>query len=629
METPFFSNRLAVGNAVVGAWLKVYSAKEIGVDTDAQNKTLKIQSKKEWWEMAPRQLEFKPNTDFDKIRHGRKPDEIYHFLLPDKNMVPSAGIKMLKEEYDPEAKKVANWKKDWCKPISLTELVQLKQICIKIDELLAEYYQFQRTINLQTSNKQAIFGAYRQNEQADLALRSYDEKERLADQRNRQNAPYFKLKMVMDYWCSLWFWDVRQAGEIPTRQQYWQDIAAILELDTNKALDGIVERRGQQKLFETEVQLSFAMEPAVGERSRTPFLPTDLFAEAVVETTQTRDLFDNNQRLTLVSQLARQYHFFHPQLEFLDVFWERGGFDLIAGNPPWLKIEFEEKDIISEKKPEVYIRNNSAPEVKKLRESSLSQFEEIKEIYYSELIEVSCLSAFLGSTQNYPFQSGQSQASNLYKGILENSFSMISPNGYIGLVHPEGPFEDPKGQILRKEIYQRLKFHFQFKNEFVLFSEIDHHNNYSSNIYSGRKSKIDFLSIHNLFHPSTIDGSFIHDGKGVAGGFKIKDEQQEKLKWNIAPHKDRIVRFTQNELVILAKTFENSRRWEDVKLVSIHTSQILSVLMKLSLFEGKVEDAAYYITDGWRETDAINAGLIERKTKWASLEDYELIRVCL
>ena len=51
------------------------------------------------------------------------------------------------------------------------------------------------------------------------------------DQRNRQSAPYYKLKMVMDYWCGLWFWDMRQAVHLPNRQQYINDIASILNLD--------------------------------------------------------------------------------------------------------------------------------------------------------------------------------------------------------------------------------------------------------------------------------------------------------------------------------------------------------------------------------------------------------------
>jgi hypothetical protein len=617
METPFFSNRLAVGNAVVGAWLKVYNAKDLMVDLDKNGTVATKQSKKEWWDKAPRLLEFKPSTDYDKIKHNRKADEIYHFLLPDKNMLASAGIKMLKAAFENENKAVTNWKKEWCKPLSKTEVEKLKTISTKIDELLTDYYKFQRSINQATATKQHIFGV--PVKQITAEMRSYDEKERLADQRNRHNAPYFKLKMVMDYWCSLWFWDVREAGAIPNRRQYWQDIEEILKLDVNKAIEGMEDRRGQLAMFETGVQMSMVLEPG------TSAAENQAFTDVVVDSTQQQDLFDKNQRLVLVSQLAKQYFFFHPQLEFLEVFWERGGFDLIAGNPPWLKITFEEKGIISEKKPEVLIRNNSAPEVKKIRENSINEFHEIKEAYYDELLSVSNLSAFLGAIQNYPLQEGQSQASNLYKGILENSFSLISTNGYIGLVHPEGIYEDPNGQLLRKEIFQRLKYHFQFKNELILFVEVHHETIYGCQIYSGKKSEIDFLSINNLFHPSTIDGCFIHNGNGVSAGFKVKDETLGKMVWNVIPHKDRVVRITQDELKILAKTFENTDKWEGVKLVSINTAKILDALKKLSLFEGKVEDEPYYITDGWRETDAINAGVIERKTKWAEIDKYELI----
>ena len=42
METPFFANRLATGNAVVGAWFKVY---------------YRSQLKKKWWENAPKLLQ--------------------------------------------------------------------------------------------------------------------------------------------------------------------------------------------------------------------------------------------------------------------------------------------------------------------------------------------------------------------------------------------------------------------------------------------------------------------------------------------------------------------------------------------------------------------------------------------
>ena len=54
--------------------------------------------------------------------------------------------------------------------------------------------------------------------------------------------------------------------------------------------------------------------------------------------------------------------------------------------------------------------------------------------------------------QNFPLLVGQQ--TNLYKCILENGFRLTSPNGYMGLLHPEGVYDDPNGQKLRKDIYQ-------------------------------------------------------------------------------------------------------------------------------------------------------------------------------
>lgn len=626
METPFFSNRICVGNAVIGAWLKVFKVADVAEEYGKDGKPLKKQSTKAWWDKAPRQLEFKPQLDYDKIKHGRKPDEIYHFLLPDKNMVPSAGIKMLKDENETFAKGVATWRKEWIKPLRKEEIEQLKNISNKIDELLTEYYRFQLSINLQTSSKQEIFGIT--VSQRTAQLRSYDEKERLADQRNRHSAPYFKLKMVMDYWCSLWFWDVRQADQLPNRAQYWNDIAGILELDTNKALDGIIERRGQQRLFEEANQLSFALEPE-SPNTTAAKIPMNIgiegaeaFIEAIVENTNRRDLFDNNQRLGIVGELAKKYWFFHPQLEFLEVFWERGGFDLIAGNPPWLKLLFEESGILSEKFPEIVIRKESAPKIRLMQNEFLSD-NFLKELYLDEVISIECSVEFMNSIQNYHLIKGQHN--NLFKCILSNGFSQLNKLGFMGLVHPESIYDDPNGQIFRKEIYRRLKYHFQFLNELVLFAEVDHHTIYGIHVYSGNKSEVDFLSINNLFHPLTIDGCFVHDGHGYSGGYKTKNNTTGKMEWNIGSHKDRIIKITSDELKVLSQTFEDNDQWEDTPLISIHTNQIISVLSSLSNSNKKIKDIAFSISNGWHETNSVIDNTIKRETRYPNIENNELI----
>lgn len=578
METPFFANRLAVGNAVVGAWFKVYSEKEL---------------KKKWWEGAPKMLQF------GKGGIKRRKDEIYHFLLPDKNMVPSAKIKLLKDEFPAHASRVSNWKTEVCKPISVTEFQQLQRICSTTDDLLEEYYRFQKHLNLQTKNKLEIWGGFNSEEQMGMNLRSYDEKEQLNDQRNRQSAPYYKLKMVMDYWCSLWFWDMRKAEYLPNRLQYINDIADILSIDLTQAEI-------------TSGQMDLGLEiGSVGSQAQ----------QMIIDKTQQSNLFDNKERLEEVRALSNQHRFFHSQLEFIEVFKDRGGFDIAVGNPPWLKLQFEEKGLMSETFPELFIRKVSAPKVRELQNSYL-KIKKQKEIYYWELIEIEGSSTFMNARQNYPLLVGQQ--TNLYKCILENGFSLISKKGFLGLLHPEGVYDDPKGQPLRKEIYPRLKYHFQFKNELMLFSEIDHHNIYGCHIYSGEKRDVNFVSINNLFNPSTIYGSLIHKGKGISGGYKIQNKQSGKLEWNVLPHLDRVINITKDELLIMAMTFENNKDWEDTKLISIHTKGFLRVLNKISRFPNKLNQDLYH-TECWHETGSQNDGTLKRTTKWANYNEYEWI----
>lgn len=615
METPFFSNRLAVGNAVVGAWLKVYNTKDLMVDLDKNGNIATKQSKKEWWDKAPRLLEFKPSIDYDKIKHNRKQDEIYHFLLPDKNMLASAGIKMLKAEFENENKAVTNWKKEWCKPLSKTEVEKLKTISTKIDELLTDYYKFQRSINQATATKQHIFGV--PVKQITAEMRSYDEKERLADQRNRHNAPYFKLKMVMDYWCSLWFWDVREAAAIPNRRQYWQDIEEILKLDVNKAIEGMEDRRGQLTMFETGVQMSMVLEPG------TSSVENQAFTDVVVDSTQQQDLFDKNQRLVLVSQLAKQYFFFHPQLEFLEVFWERGGFDLIAGNPPWVNVEFDNEGFISSYNPLPLIRGLSSPEINIEMDLISSNDKIFSDLLLEELIEIESFRKFVSSIQNYKLLFGQKP--NLYKSVIENSLSLINNNGVCGLLHPQGLYDDPFSEKFRNVLFKRLIYHFQFQNELKLFAEIGNRNIFSINIYSGESDDIDFKAIFSLFHPTTISGCFLNDNnQKELKGIKYKNSQ-DIFVWNVNSSSNRLIHFNNEVFERLSIAFETENNYGKIILPSFFNQELLNILIKLAVFPGKVNNLKSIIPECWNETRAVSTGIIKRKTGFPNYNSYECI----
>ena len=41
--------------------------------------------------------------------------------------------------------------------------------------------------------------------------------------------PFRRLKLVMDYWCALWFWPIQESATLPSREQWWMEVGAVLE----------------------------------------------------------------------------------------------------------------------------------------------------------------------------------------------------------------------------------------------------------------------------------------------------------------------------------------------------------------------------------------------------------------
>ncbi|MCM4156178.1 hypothetical protein [Gramella sp. AN32] len=610
MQTPFFGYRLGVGNAVVGAWLKVFRSKDFLFDTNDKR------AKKRWWEKAPKHLQF----GVTKIK--RRDDEIYHFLLPDANMVPSAGIKLLKGEYPDEAKHVSDWKKDFCAPIRGNEFERLQKISEAIDYLLEEHYLIQSSINRETQIKEEFFGAYETDEQIKLKAKSYDEKEQLAKKRNQTNAPYYKLKLIMDYWCSLWFWDVRNATHLPSRTEWYDDIDNILNVDL-EALEEAQRKKEEKEVFE-ELPIQGRL---FGEEAHEPSLKNYKKDKTFVQASmlallkkRPTSLF-TNRRSEIVNELAEKHRYFHYQLEFIEVFKERGGFDVAVGNPPWLKVTFEEKGLMSEVFPELEIRKTSAPKVRKLQEEFL-QVEDQKSAYYEENIATESAGDFMNAFQNYPLLKGQQ--TNLYKCVLENGFHWISENGYLGLLHPEGVYDDPKGQYLRREVYKRLKYHFQFINVFNLFAEVHHRLTYSINIYRGRIKQPDFYSINNLLIPQAID-LYFRSEEEVDLSPMIYDEQTRKYRWNLNGNKKRIIRITEKELRSIGEVFENTKDYSSIKLVTIHSSAVLKVIEKFSDWSQKLKFKNPAFSEGFHETSDITKHIISRETKFPNVIKNELI----
>lgn len=600
MEPPFFANRLTVGNAVIGAWLKVYNKSDV-VAKASGRKLIPT----EWWTRAPHKVKFYQS------RVNRSVNDVYHFLLPDKAMLAVLGIKEMKQQYPNEAALMSARLKDWTVAIGEADFQKLQRISAKIDLLLRDCYETQINIDRLTDNKRNIWGV---PGDSTLNLELYAEKERIFDTRYRRDNAYFKLKRVMDYWCSLWFWEYSDAYSLPTRSEYWEEIELLLNVSDDK-LDKNTLRALARNAENESPMIDFGNERMTEEQSQIVLKSKD---EILQNTRTQQTLFADEEppRFEIVARMAERYRFFHPMLEFIEVFWQRDGFDVICGNPPWLKLEFDEVGIMSEKYPEVVIRKTIAPDVRAKKEQFLNN-DLLRQIYVSELNEQTCSTAFLNAYCNYPLLVGQK--TNLYKCVLTNSFDLVNEHGYIGLLLPETVYDDPRGQLLREEMYCRLRFHFQYQNELRLFAEVDHHTVYGSQLFGSRSSSPNFLSIHNLYHPNTVDACFAHDGHGICGGIK------KNAKWNTEGHHDRIVHFTINELQILSTTFEDGTTSNCAKLVSIHTKEIITILDKLAKISTHVEDYENIVTVALDETQSLIKGITTNEVSYPNMNEYDMI----
>ena len=219
----------------------------------------------------------------------------------------------------------------------------------------------------------------------------------------------------------------------------------------------------------------------------------------------------------------------------------------------------------------------------------------------------------MNAVQNYPLLVGMK--ANLYKCFMPLAWRLISAQGVTGLLHPEGPYDDPDGANLREAVYARLRKHFQFVNELALFAEVHHLTKYSVNIYGTEQSTPRFDQLANLFAPATVDACYLHDGTGTVGGYK-----NESGQWNTSGHRDRIVQVNETALATFALLYdEPGTSFISARLPALHAQSLSLVLNKLAEHEVKLESLGdkYFSTYMLDETASQREGRIVRNVSFA------------
>lgn len=580
---PWFGTQLINGNSLIGARRQVYSEGQL----QTTSKGIR------WYENAPERV---PLGTERKKRRGNS--QIYHFLLGDPGMC-SYSDNVIKSLEPDNIKKMKNWNKKFIAPYSDSELESLRQLSVTIDELWNKQVELRQTIEKETQDVLSVYGHEDTAIDSHTTIRQKDEiYSKLYKSEHMRNAgPYARLKFAMDYWCSLWFWPIDKADLLPSRSEYLNDMNLILvgTISTRKSQAKI--GYDQLSLFDDQdddLQLIHKINQIQGSD------------KSEVDLDSLCMLFP---RFELVRKIADQNKFMHWELEFADLFAERGGFDLIIGNPPWVKIAWNEQNVLADKEPMFAVKKLNAAQTAKERKAVLNDMF-TKIVYFEEYETISGQQNFLSASQNYSELKGQQ--TNLFKCFLPQAWMYNATSGVSAFVHPDSVYDDPKGMALRKILYRKLKKHFQFENEFNLFEGTNDHGRmrFSLNIYRNGEKDVNFDSISNLFLPETItycyESSTINDT--IPG---IKDDNNN---WNTAGHPHRVIHVGRKELTIFSQLFDVDCEWDSARLPNIHASELLSVLALFNSQERYISDIGngYFSTVMWDETNAQKAGYIKR-----------------
>jgi len=606
---PWFGFQLENGNSLIGARREVYETHQL----TATKKSLL------WYEDAPKRLNPKSlwltkkrestlaqetGSLFDDPTQlplvtveekeetksaGRKKDsQIYHFLLGDKGMAHYTDkvVKSLKKE---QIETINKWRKEFIKPYTQSEVKKLLRLSLAIDKLWQEHTRHLNDMKKKTTDTLYVWG----EERAAKQLTNIEYKDSVFEQEKlsldvKNSSPYMRLKMVMDYWCALWFWPIDEADKLPTRAEYLEEISKLVE----KRSDIIMELNADKSLFSDTMD----------EEIRQSQLDELGFIDVA-------ELVAKSERLQVVREVSQKQKFLHWELEFADIFAKKGGFDLILGNPPWLKVEWNESGIMGEANPLFDIRKISASKLAQLREETFENYPNLLPEYIGEYESADATQNFLNAVSNYPLLKGVQ--TNLYKCFLPTGWKVANHRGVSGFLHPEGVYDDPKGGHLRSEIYKRLKYHFQFQNGKNLFP-IAHRAKFSTNVFNNSNTKVHFINISNIFLPQTIEACFEHHGDEPVGG--IKDDENN---WNLQGHKNRIIKINKETLALFAKLYDDEGTpYLEARLPALHAIELIKVLEKFASYPKRLSDIKdeYYSTEMWHETNAQADGTIERNT---------------
>jgi len=659
MQAPWFGLHLRRGNSLVGGRRAVYAGTDV---TSSAKAWLRAKATKTTaGGLAPTPLPFP-----EPLPTGA----VHQFLLPSPGWAAVTGAKEAKAlagelAGDPMGA-LGRWKKGVLRSPATAQYERLRGAARRVEYLWGLVARRMEISEGAIARRIPVWGADPSDPEfafLDRSQKPVAKEQVFADLFNAVDTPYWRLKMVMDAWCALWFWPVGSIdlldGTHPTytdrpteqspaalrallaqavpEQEIVHEVPALFtvageQLSLSHAEHVVVEttrarattrakkvrpaRRAVIPLVDSDDWLDF-LESMLG----TDDVPADSLLDQFDTLDQLRDyedqlprwmgmdLGDPEQRfpwLHEVREIADAQGFLHWELEFARVFAQAGGFDLQVGNPPWVRPRWDEDAVLAEHEPWFELEDKASATDKVRRREELLTSSAVLMYVLGEQTATSAQVALLGSSQVYPLLAGTQP--DLYRAFMCQTWSHSAPTGTVGLVHPGTHFTGDKEGKLRAEAYRRLRIHGDFVNSGQRFfpRPVGDTAHFAVHIY-GQPREINFAHLSWLVSVDSLRQSDSHDGSGEPPGIRFRNGEFDER-----PHKSRIIQVTPQLLVAWRRLLnEDHLPVEQARLLSPVSTAEAAAIEALSNYPLRLESYSPQIARGYDESGAKKENLID------------------
>lgn len=571
LQAPWFGLHLRRGNSLIGARRATYDFTSLG------------RAKKSWLKTSPSDRPLSEGAIGD--------GEIHHFLLPAAGWGSAGDAKQAKELAPEQTAALNKWRAEVCKKPTAMQLERLRALSRRVERLWELTLRRLEISEREIARQVEVWGA--DLEPVAAAVKREAVESELLD----PEGPYMRLRLAMDAWCSLWFWPV---GHVDSEIE---EAAQPPSLDDWLAtLEGLLGAAGVKKSAQGQAMFHETID-RFDQLSKVDELERDFFGMRPVW-----QLVSDRRWLGVARSIAEVQGFFHWELDFAHIL-RRGGFDLQVGNPPWVRPIWRDDIALAEFDPFFQLQEKISESTFSRRRSETLASARIVGRYLDDLSAWAGTAGCLGSPVEHPLLVGVQ--TDLYTNFMEATWRHAAHDGAIGLIHPEGHFSDAKAGLFREQTYERLRRHWQFINELLLFEDIGDQKTYGIHIYSSPRS-IQFMQMCSVYTPGTVDESLVGDPGGEVPGI-----QYPWGGWDLRPHPSRVTTIDEAVLSQWALLFDTpGTPAGQARLLRPVTREHVDVLAVFARHSYRLSDLIYSWTSLWHEKGAKTGGYIKWETKY-------------